>query len=89
MVERREVRILIGKRHYLMQTELDGDTLDRVVGILNEVCELIGENIDQDSMLMLACLHLAYNIEKISKRLEPLDRRLNDLVVYNMEKERS
>ena len=82
MAERREVRISIGKRNYLMQTELDDDTLSRVVGIVNEVCGSIEGNIDHDSLLMLTCLQLAYNLEKISVLLEPLDKRLNDVKTY-------
>ena len=79
MAERREVCVFIGKRNYIMQTELDDDTLDRVVGIVNEVCDAISGTIDQNSLLMLTCLQLAYNLEKISERLEPFDRRLDDL----------
>ena len=82
MAKQREVRILIGKRTYLMQTELDDDTLKRVVGTVNEVCGAIGKNVDQDNMLVLTCLHLAYNIEKISKRLKFIDRKLSDMKLY-------
>jgi len=62
-----------------MQTELDEDTLGRVAGIVNEVSGSISGAIDQEGLLMLTCLQLAYNIEKISLRLEPLNRKLNDL----------
>ncbi|MCL2010802.1 MAG: hypothetical protein FWG71_09725 [Synergistaceae bacterium] len=75
----REVRVLIGKRSYFMQTELDDDTLNRVVDTVNEVCRGIGGNMDQDSLLMLTCLQLAYNLDKVSALLESLDGRLNDL----------
>ena len=79
MAERREIRIPIGKRSYSMQTELDDDTINRVAGIVNEVCRAINGNIEQDELLMLTCLQLAYKLEKISERLEPLDRRLDNL----------
>ena len=79
MAERREVRIPIGKRTYLMQTELDDDTLGRVVSIVDEVSGAIGENIDQDNLLMLTCLQLAYSLEKFQGLFESLDRRLNNL----------
>ena len=79
MAEPREVRILIGKRHYTMQTELDNDELNGVVDIVNEVCGSISDPADQEDMLMLTCLHLAYNLKKISKVLEPVNKRLNDL----------
>ena len=81
MAKLREVRIPIGKRSYPMQTELDDDTFKRVVEIVNEVCGTISDT-DQDRMLVLACLQLAYNLEKVSGLLESLDRRLNDLKPY-------
>ena len=79
MTERREVCVSIGKQSYIMHTELDNDTLDKVVGIANEVCGAINGSLSQDSLLMLTCLQLAYNLEKISERLEPLDRKLSGL----------
>ena len=79
MANRREVRILVGRRSYRMQTELDDATLNRVVGIVEEVCEAVDDSVDQNHLLMLTCLQLAYNIEKISELLGPLDRKLNNL----------
>jgi len=61
-----------------MQTELDNDTFKRVVDIVNEVYETIGNSTDQDRMLVLTCLQLAYKLEKISGLLESLDKKLND-----------
>ena len=79
LTERREVVIPIGKRSYLMQTQLDDDRLNRVVGIVNDVCGRIDGDIDQENLLMLTCLQLAYNLEKITGLLESLDGKLNDL----------
>ena len=80
MAERREVCIPIGKRTYTIQTDLGDDAIGRIVGIVNEAGGTIGEDIDQNNLLMLTCLHLAYNLEKISRLLESLDRKLKDLV---------
>ena len=79
MAELREVRIPIGKRSYPMQTGLDEDTFKRVVEIVNEVCGTIDSNADQDRLLVLTCLQLAYKLEKISRLLESLDKKLSDL----------
>jgi len=62
-----------------MQTQLDDDRLNRVVGIVNDVCGRIDGDIDQENLLMLTCLQLAYNLEKITGLLESLDGKLNDL----------
>ena len=88
MTERREVNVSIGKRTYLIQTELDDETLGRVEDIVKEACESLSGNIDQSSLLMLTCLHLAYNIEKMSHLLDSLDRRLNDLTPRCMQIEK-
>ena len=79
MASRREVLIPIGKRSYPMQTELDEEVFNRVVGILNEVSGSIVGNRDQDSLVILTCLQLAYNLEKISGLLETFDRKLSEL----------
>ena len=79
MAERREVRIQIGKRSYLIQTDLDDETLKRVVDIVKEAGEAIGGNVDQDNLLVFTSLQLAYNLEKTSKLLEFFDRRFDDL----------
>jgi len=79
LADKREVRIPIGKRSYLLQTELDDDALNRVVAIVNEIGRAIADNLDQDNMLMLVCLQLAYNLEKVSGLLETLDKRLSDI----------
>ena len=79
MASRREVRIPIGKRSYHMQTELDDEMFNRVVGIVNEVSGSIVGNLDQDSLLILTCLQLAYNLEKIAELLETFDRKLSEL----------
>jgi hypothetical protein len=62
-----------------MQTALDEPTLARVTAIVDEVGQAIGSGTDQDHLLMLTCLQLAYTLEKISNRLEPLKFRLESL----------
>ena len=79
MADRREVRIQIGKRSYLVQTELDDETLKRVVDIVKEAGEAVGGNVDQDNLLMFTCLQLAYNLEKTSELLRFFDSKLNDI----------
>ena len=79
MAKLREVRIPIGKRNYPMQTELDEDSFKRVVGIVDEIYETIDSDTDQDRLLVLMCLQLAYKLEKITEILESLDKKLNEL----------
>ena len=79
MAELREIRVLIGKRSYRMQTALDESMLSRVMSIVNEVAEAIGDGVGQDHLMMLTCLQLAYSLEKIKEGLGPLAERLEDL----------
>jgi hypothetical protein len=62
-----------------MQTALDEPTLARVISIVDEVGQAIGDGTDQDHLLMLTCLQLAYSLETISKNLESLEERLESL----------
>jgi hypothetical protein len=80
--ERREVQILIGKRLYRMQTELDEGTLSKVTDIVTNLARALGEDINQDHLLMLMCLQLAYNLEKISMTLKPLQEKLDNLTPW-------
>jgi len=77
--ELREVRIPIGKQDYPMQTELDDDTFKRVIGIVDEACSVLDKKIEQEKLLVLVCLQLAYKLEKFSGALEAIDKRLNEL----------
>ena len=45
-----------------MQTALDDPTLNRVTAIVDEVGQAIGSGTNQDDLLMLTCLQLAYTL---------------------------
>jgi len=60
-----------------MQTKLDDDMLNKVVGIVNDIYGTIGDSGDQDSLLIMTCLQLAYNLEMVSGHLRSLDSKLD------------
>jgi hypothetical protein len=62
-----------------MQTSLDEPMLSEVLSIVNEVGKAIGESTDQENRLMLTCLQLAYSLEKVSKTLEALEKKLDNI----------
>ena len=72
-----------------MQTELDDVTLARVVALVTEVGQAMDISVDQDRLLMLISLQLAYNLEKISQLLEPLEERLDKLAPWEPMSEES
>lgn len=78
MAELREVRILIGRRNYRMQTTLDEGTLERITALVEEAGEHIGTGVDQDNLLMLTCLQLAYTLDKVAQHLQPVRNKLKD-----------
>lgn len=86
MAELREVRIIIGRRSYRMQTTLDDETLERVTSLVAEVGSTTRSGVDQDNWLMLTCLQLAYSLDRISQRLSPLEDRLRNPELYRIEK---
>jgi hypothetical protein len=70
--ESREVTIVIGRRLYNINTVLDQPTFDRVAAIVRGVGMSLKDDIDQDHLLMLTCMRLAYSLEKMTARLAPL-----------------
>ena len=82
MYERREFQISIGKRTYRMQTDLSESESLRVRDVVSDISRSMGDDFEQDQILLLTCLQLAYNLEKISQTLEPLNDRLGNLTPW-------
>ncbi len=68
----REVRITIGKRSYEVVTLLDDGGLERLKELLDDACPYPDRGIEQENLLMLTCLRLAYSLDKISTQLPEL-----------------
>lgn len=79
MTEPHEVKIIIGKRLYNIYTALDKPTFDRVAAIVRNVSMSMKDDIDQDQLLMLICMRLAYGLEKTMGKLTPLVEALENL----------
>ena len=79
MDETREVTIVIGKRLYHINTALDKPTFDRVAAIVKGVSASLKDDVGQDERLMLTCMQLAYSLEKIMSKLDPLASVLENL----------
>jgi hypothetical protein len=79
LTESHEVTILIGKRLYNLYTALDKPTFDRVAAIVKGVSASLKDVADQDHLLMLTCMRLAYGLEKTRERLAPLTDVLENL----------
>ncbi|MDI3531891.1 MAG: hypothetical protein PWR28_236 [Synergistaceae bacterium] len=71
-VEKRSVRIKLGKRSYNVRTALEPEQLDRIVALLHRVVEESGNNRDQEELLVLTSLRLAFFLDDIASKLESL-----------------
>jgi hypothetical protein len=70
----RDVSIKIGKKSYTLQTSLDQESLDRVRAIIAGAAEEIPGAPDQELLLVLSCLQLAYFVDHTLERLEAILR---------------
>ena len=84
----REVRIVIGKRSYRIQTALSEDTLERVISMVADVSQNIGDGVEQESLLLLTCLQFAYSLDKISRRVTPLVDALEQIEPFKPDKKK-
>ena len=81
MPDLQEFIITIGRQSYPVETRLNDDRFKRINSILRETCTEFDQSLDQEKLLALTCLQLAYKLEKISGSLRSLDKRLNDLIL--------
>lgn len=65
----REVPVRVGKKVYFLGTALDDETLVRVSDIISEVVGEFADGLDQERVLLLSCLQLAWTLDKIGSRL--------------------
>lgn len=68
----RDVWITIGKQNYSVETALDLDAVERIESLISSACVSPAKGINQEELLVLACLQLAYSLDKASEALEGL-----------------
>ncbi len=68
----RDVWITIGKQNYSVETALEPDAVERVKSLISSVCVSPAKGINQEELLVLACLQLAYSLDKASESIEKL-----------------
>ena len=79
----REVFLSIGKGSYSIRTPLNDEDLERVKALIRQAGPHPGDcthmpfrGMDQENLLVLTCLHLAYMLDAVSAKLEILSKRL-------------
>ncbi|NLL36271.1 MAG: cell division protein ZapA [Fretibacterium sp.] len=74
-----DVRIRLGKRTYSVKTPLDERTMARLEALIHTASPKAEEQfIEQEHLLMLTCLKLAYDLDTASQSLSELLSRLEE-----------
>lgn len=72
----REVFVTVGKKSYSIRTPLNDATLDRLKALIASANGSMVKGLDQEELLMLTCLQLAYSLDKAAEAIEGLLRGL-------------
>ena len=79
----RDVFLSIGKGNYRIRTPLKDEDLERVRSLIRQAGPHPGNcahvpfrGMDQENLLVLTCLQLAYTLDSVTTRLETLLERL-------------
>lgn len=68
----RDVWITIGKQNYSVETGLEPDAVERIKALIMSACGSPAKGINQEELLVLTCLQLAYSLDRASEGLEKL-----------------
>ena len=79
----REIFLSIGKGNYSIRTPLQDEALERVEALIRQAGPHPGDcvhmpfrGMDQETLLVLTCLQLAYTLDTVTTRLEALSEKL-------------
>ncbi len=78
IVNPRDLFLTIGKKTYSIKTPLDDDVLERVRDLIDKACGVPTRGVDQEDLLILTCLKLAYSLDNATMRLNALLERLEE-----------
>ena len=68
----RDVFLTIGKSTYAIQTALENDELDRIKSLIDEACGEIVKGAQQEDLLMITCLRLAYSLDVVNNKIKTI-----------------
>ena len=77
----RDLLLTIGKKAYSIKTPLDDEVLERVQDLIDEACGVPVRGVNQEDMLVLTCLKLAYSLDSATMRLNSLLARVGQGLV--------
>ena len=68
----RDVSVQIGKASYSIGTSLDDDSLKRMEALMADVTDKLDRSLDQEKVLLILCLQLAWTLENTRSKIEGL-----------------
>lgn len=68
--------IRIGKKSYFLKTTLDDESIKAITDLSADITREFEGSLDQENLLLLSCLQLAWLLEKLGRKLE---RSLDDI----------
>ena len=72
----RDFFLTIGKKNYSVRSALDNEEIDRVKDLIDQACGNLTET-DQENLLMLTCLRLAYSLDHLGGKVEDVIKRID------------
>ena len=72
----RDLLLTIGKKTYSIKTPLDDEVLERVQDLIDEACGVPVRGVNQEDLLILTCLKLAYSLDSATMKLNSLLSRV-------------
>ena len=76
MCASRNIWLTIGKKNYSVETTLAPGAVERIESLVAAACDSPAKGIEQEELLMLTCLQLAYSLDKAASALEGLLKKV-------------
>ena len=78
MRKSRDVYLTIGKSTYTLNTSIADEEFDRVKAIIDDACGEVVKGANQEDILMLTCVRLAYALDSVNKKLKNVLEKIDE-----------
>lgn len=74
----RDVYLTIGKGSYTFNTPIENEELDRIKSLIDDACGEIVKGANQEDILMLTCVRLAYALDTVNEKLKNILAKIDE-----------
>ncbi len=78
MQNSRDIFLTIGKKNYSVRTPLSSDDIDRVRALIDQACGSVNREAEQEDLLVLTCLRLAYSLDALGSQVNSAIKIMNE-----------